>query len=77
MNKQQLISVVLLGLGLSMLLYGYSLHVQPVYSKDNGKGLATTEAQLVLEASRGGLKREKDGKLHLTYTGTPPKACPT
>jgi hypothetical protein len=76
MNKRQTISIVLLGLGFSMLLYGYNLHVLPVYSKDSDKGLATQESALVKEVSIGGLKRQ-EGKLYKTYSGKPPKACPT
>lgn len=60
-----------------MLLYGYSLHVLPVYSENNDKGFATQESILVKEVSIGGLKRKEDGKLYKTYTGVPPKACPT
>ena len=76
MNKKQTISIVLLGLGLSLLLYGYSLHVLPVYSNDKNEVFATPESTLVKEVSIGGLKRQ-DGKLFKTYSGKPPKACPT
>lgn len=68
---------VVLGSGVLLLLYGATFHTHPVYSKDNDKGLATAEPKLVLEASRGGLELKEDGKLHKTYTGAPPKACPT
>ena len=78
MNKRQTISIAFLGLGISMLLYGYSLHVLPVYSENNDKrGFATQESILVKEVSIGGLQRKEDGKLYKTYTGAPPKACPT
>jgi len=77
MKAKQIVTFVVLGLGLAMLLYGFGLHVQPIYSENNDKGLATAEPQLVLEVSRGGLERKEDGTLHLTYTGAPPKACPT
>jgi hypothetical protein len=77
MNKKQIICIVLLGLGFSMFLYGYSLHVQPVFSENNDTGFATAEPALVKEVSIGGLIRKPDGTLHKTYTGTPPKACPT
>lgn len=76
-KKKQTFNVLLLTFGLGLLLYGLAFHVQTVFSKNNDKGLATVEAQLVLEVSRGGLKREKDGELHLTYTGKPPEACST
>jgi hypothetical protein len=69
--------MVLFGAGLAMLLYGFSLHVAPVFSDDNDKGFATAEPQLIKEASIGGLERKPDGKLHKTYTGKPPAACPT
>ena len=77
MNKKQTITVILLVLGLSMLLYGYTLHILPVFSENNDKGFATAESALVKEVSIGGLVRKEDGKLHKTYTGAPPKACPT
>ena len=51
--------------------------ILPVFSENNDKGLATAESTLVKEVSIGGLERKKDGKLHKTYTGAPPKACPT
>ena len=60
-----------------MFLYGYSLHVLPVYSENNDKGFATAEPALIKEVSIGGLKRDTNGKLHKTYTGKPPAACPT
>ncbi len=77
MSKKQTITIFLLGLGLSMFLYGFSMHVLPVYSENNDKGFATSESALVKEVSIGGLKRDTDGKLLKTYTGAPPKACPT
>ena len=77
MNKKQTIAIILLGLGLSMLLYGFSMHVLPVYSQDNDQGFASAEPAIVKEVSIGGLKRDTDGKLFKTYTGAPPKACPT
>ncbi|MEN8127519.1 MAG: hypothetical protein ABFR90_06895 [Planctomycetota bacterium] len=77
MNKKQITAIVLLGLGLSMFLYGYSLHVLPVYSENNDQGFATAESVLIKEVSIGGLERKPDGTLHKTYTGAPPKACPT
>lgn len=60
-----------------MLLFGFSLHVAPVYSENNDKGFATAEPQLIKEVSVGGLARNPDGKLYKTYTGKPPAACPT
>lgn len=77
MNKKQITAIVLLGMGLSMFLYGYGLHVLPVYGENNDKGFATAESALVKEVSIGGLERKEDGKLYKTYTGAPPKACPT
>ena len=74
---KQTIALFLLGMGLSIFLYGFSLHIQPVYSENNDTGFATQERQLVLEVSRGGVKRDIDGKLRMTYTGTPPAGCPT
>ena len=35
------------------------------------------ETQVILETTRGGLALDEDGKLRQTYTGRPPKACPT
>ena len=74
---KQTIALFLLGMGLLIFLYGFSLHIQPVYSENNDKGFASQERQLVLEVSRGGVKRDIDGKLRMTYTGTPPAGCPT
>ncbi len=77
MNTRLITATVVLGLGIAMLLYGFGLHVTPVYSKDNDKGLATAESALIKEVSIGGVERKPDGTLHKTYTGAPPKACPT
>ena len=76
-TTKQTIVVILLGLGFSLFLYGFTLNILPVYNENNDKGFATQERQLVLEVSRGGLKRDAEGKLRKTYTGAPPKACPT
>jgi hypothetical protein len=69
--------MVLLGVSLAMLLYGFSLHVAPIYSENNDKGFATAEPQLIKEVSIGGLERKPDGKLHKTYTGKAPAFCST
>jgi len=71
------ITMVLVGLGLSIHLYGFNLHVLPVYSQKGNERLATQERQIVLAVSRGGLSRHADGTIHKTYTGSPPNACPT
>lgn len=76
-KASHILIMVLLGASLSMLLYGFSLHVAPVYSENNDKGFATAEPQLIKEVSVGGLARTADGKLQKTYTGKPPAACPT
>ena len=77
MKARQVMTFSVLGLGIAMLLYGLAMHVQPVYSKDNDKGLATVETALIKEVTIGGLERKEDGTLHKTYSGAPPKACPT
>ena len=77
MKAQRFITLAVLGLGIALLLYGLGMHAVPVYSKDNDKGLATAETALVKEVTIGGLERKEDGTLHKTYTGAPPKACPT
>ena len=76
-NTKQIITMILLGLGLSMFLYGFGLHVLPVYSENNDRVFATAEPALIKEVSIGGLKRDSDGQLHKTYTGAPPNACTT
>lgn len=76
-QHRQTVSIVLLALGLTLMLYGVNLHALPVFSEDNDKGVATAESALVKEVSIGGLRREVDGRLIKTYTGAPPKACPT
>ena len=77
MNQRHIITFVVLGLGIALFLYGLTMHVKPVYSKDNDKGLATAETALIKEVTIGGLERKEDGTIHKTYTGAPPKACPT
>lgn len=69
--------MILVGLGLSLMLYGFNMHALPVFSEDNDKGLATAEPALIREVSVGGLMRHADGRLYKTYTGEAPKACPT
>ena len=63
--------------GTGLMAFGLTFHTQPIFSEDNDKGLATPEPRLMKEVSIGGLERRPDGRLHLTYTGTPPQACPT
>ena len=41
------------------------------------KNLTEPEANLVLEATRGGVMRMEDGRLKRTYSGAPPSGCPT
>ncbi|MCF7669125.1 MAG: hypothetical protein K9N48_05045 [Verrucomicrobia bacterium] len=69
--------IIFLAIGLVMIGYGLTLHIQPVYSENNDKGLATGEPEIIREVSRGGLKRGSNGALEKTYTGKPPAACPT
>ncbi len=74
---RQTVSLICCALGLILLLYGTLFHLQSVSNKDGKDPTAMQESQLVLEASRGGLHREQDGSLRLTYSGKPPAACPT
>jgi hypothetical protein len=76
-QHKQTLSLVLLGLGLGLMLWGHQMHALPVFSEDNDKGLATAESALMKEVSIGGLKREPDGRLVKTYSGKAPQACPT
>ena len=76
-KTKQTVSIAILAAGLALLLYGALFHVQPVFSENNDKGLATAESVLVKEVSIGGLKRDANGNLHKTYSGKPPAACPT
>lgn len=76
-NKRQTVAIVLLGLGFSLLLYGFTLRILPVYGQYDDESLATPERQVVLEVSRGGVIRDAVGVLRKTYTGEPPAACPT
>ena len=64
-------------LGLGLMAFGLKFHAQPVFSEHNDQGLATPETRLMKEVSIGGLVREADGKIRMTYTGKPPQACPT
>ncbi len=64
-------------LGVGLMAFGLKFHIQPVFSEDNDKGLATPETRLMQEVSIGGLERDPDGRLRQTYTGKPPQACPT
>jgi hypothetical protein len=68
---------VVMFLGAGLMAFGLKLHTQPVFSEDNDKGLATPEPRMMKEVSIGGLERDADGNLRLTYTGKPPQACPT
>lgn len=74
--KVKLVFVVLF-IGAGLMAYGLQFHTQPVFSELNDKGLVTPEPRLMKEVSIGGLERTADGRLHLTYTGKPPEACPT
>jgi hypothetical protein len=76
-NTKQTVVLILLGLGFSMFLYGFTLRILPVYGQYDDQSLATPEHQVVLEVSRGGVIRDVSGLLRKTYTGAPPKACPT
>ena len=76
LNLKLILMLIILGLGLGLLAYGV-VRTEPVYSQGSFEPNATPETQLVLEVSRGGIKREADGALALTYSGKPPAACPT
>ena len=77
LRVKQFVSIGLFLAGLAMVLYGHVFHVVPVFSQDNDRGLGTAEPAIVKEVSIGGLELKEDGKLFKTYTGAPPKACPT
>jgi hypothetical protein len=75
LKVKMLFLVMFLGAGL--MAYGLKFRVEPVFSENNDKGLATGEPRLMKEVSIGGLERDAEGNLRLTYTGKPPEACPT
>jgi len=70
---------LLILLGVALLTYGAffrSSNVLPE-QEDGSPALAMSEPTLVKEASVGGVKRDKSGKIKQTYTGKAPEACPT
>ncbi len=78
-NKTRIIVFGLLVLlGVVLLGYGAFVHSADVLpEKEDGPPVTKSEPLLVKEASIGGVERDDAGNIRLTYTGAPPKACPT
>jgi hypothetical protein len=65
-------------LGAAFFTYGVFFHSTNVTAQqDDSTVLAKSESSLIQEVSIGGVTRDASGNLRQTYTGEPPKACPT
>jgi len=74
-----IIFCLLILLGAALLTYGAFFHSTNVLpqQEDGSAAFAKSEPALIKEASVGGVKRDKSGKIKQTYTGEAPKTCPT
>ncbi len=62
----------------TLLTYGVFFHSTTVAAQqDDSTVFAKSEPALTKEVSIGGVTRDASGNLRQTYTGEPPKACPT
>ena len=78
-NKKIIVFFILFLLGAVLITYGAVFHSRNILpQKDDGSpAFAKSEPALIKDASVGGLTRDESGKIKQTYTGKPPKACPT
>jgi len=78
-NKKIIVFFLFILLGAVLITYGAVFHSTNVLpQKDDGSpAVAKSEPALIKDASVGGLARDESGKIKQTYTGKPPKACPT
>ena len=76
-NKQVMIPIILLLLGIVLFVYGADFHSKAVYSEDGEAIVATGESELIREVTVGGIRRDELGNIRMTYTGKAPSACPT
>jgi hypothetical protein len=70
-------SFILIAAGL--FIYGQAFHalsVQP-HPDEGADVFAALEPVLIREVTVGGLMVDESGMLRKTYTGAPPRACPT
>jgi hypothetical protein len=66
-------------LGAVLFAYGMFFHSANILpqQKDDLTILTASEPALIKEVSIGGVARDASGELRRTYTGQPPKFCPT
>ena len=66
-------------LGAVLFAYGMFFHSTNILpqQKDDLTILTASEPALIKEVSIGGVARDASGELRRTYTGQPPKFCPT
>jgi hypothetical protein len=76
-NKQAIIPIILLLLGIVLFVYGADFHRKPVYSEDGTQVMGKAEFGLIKEVTVGGIRRDELGNIRQTYTGKPPESCPT
>jgi len=78
-NTKIFVFSILFLLGAVLITYGAVFHSTNVLpQKDDGSpAFAKSEPALIKDASVGGLIRDESGKIKQTYTGKPPKVCPT
>ncbi|MHC4618571.1 MAG: hypothetical protein ACYTEQ_12560 [Planctomycetota bacterium] len=78
-GKQVTILALLLA-GAVLFIYGVFFHamtIVPAEEQQDSDIVAQSEMALIREVSVGGLRRDASGQITRTYTGAPPRACPT
>ncbi len=74
-----IIFCLLILLGVIVFTYGAFFHSVDITTQTDGGSVTVSKSEpaLVKEASVGGMARDESGQVKQTYTGEPPKACPT
>jgi hypothetical protein len=79
MNRQSVISCLLILIGISLFIYGVFFNLTSVLAEkdDDSTVLLLSESVVIKDVTIGGLRFDEMGRIKRTYTGKPPEACPT
>ncbi len=79
MNRQSVISCLLILIGISLFIYGVFFNLTSVLAQkdDDSTILLLSESAVIKDVTVGGLRFDERGRIKRTYTGKPPEACPT
>ena len=79
MNRQSVVSWLLILIGISLFIYGVFFNLTSVLAEkdDDPTVLLLSESVVIKDVTIGGLRFDEAGRIKRTYPGKPPQACPT